>query len=277
MIWGLLLVGAVFGLVVGYLVLTRKPKHPYLAISEYWVYLPGDQMPPQDRLLDRIVGKNPYRKPGVDPIGPAEGLVLSDVRLHIALVLRRKNPHVFRPDLFEDVDVQKEHLERLADSQSLVKLRYVSEEPLADKRHLQFLVHAADAMAELGDSKLIYDSTGRRLFLKEELEALLRENPDATRVPLHVRAIWKETAASCCAETRGLRKIGLNEIRTGAMEPDEKVLVTQLMELAVDELWATGTMPEDVEVEAYGDQFKLIFAPPVEEYVPARILRVQSA
>src|SRR5471030_3227986 len=107
----LLLFGVfVLGLVIGYAILWRTHQTGYLASAEYWVYLPEAEMPEQNLLLERIVGRNPYSKRGFTPIGTEEGLILSDVRLHIAHVLRSKNPHVFRPDLFEDIDIDADQI-----------------------------------------------------------------------------------------------------------------------------------------------------------------------
>lgn len=273
----LFVIAILVGLVIGYTIVSRRGRTRYLASTEYWVYIPGEKMPPQEQLLDQVVGQNPYKKAGRSPVGPAEGLVLSDIRLHIALVLRRKNSHVFRPDLFEEIVVTEDHMKALAASNAMVKLRYISEEPLKDKRHLQFLIHAADAMATIADSKLIYDSTARRLITKEELEAILRKEVDATRPDAHVSVTWKDRPSECFAETHGLRKIGLDELRTGPMEADEKVLVLYVMDLAIERLWGMAYLPQEVEVEAYGDTFKLLLSEPKDGYALTRILRVQLA
>src|ERR1044072_845222 len=130
-----LLVGLLLGMVLGWLfVQRRQQKSSFLSTNEYWVYLPGKEMPNQTEVMSRLIGDNPYRQGGKNPIGPREGLLLSDIRLHLALVLRSKNPHVFRPDLFDEyVDPTSEILERLANSESLVKVRYISEQPLNDR------------------------------------------------------------------------------------------------------------------------------------------------
>jgi hypothetical protein len=263
--------------VVGYTFISRRGRTKYLAAAEYWVYIPGEVMPAQEALLDRVVGKNPYKKGGRSPIGPAEGLVLSDIRLHMALVLRKRNPHIFRPDLFEDVDVTNEQLQAMAGSNAIVKLRYISEEPLPDKRHLQFLIHAADAMAEITGSALIYDQTAQRLFTKTEMSELLAKDLDATTPQCHVNILWREKVTECTAETHGLRKIGLDELRTGPMEADEQFLVLQVMDLAVERLWNMTYLPQEVEVEAYDDTFRILLSPPDKGVSTARILRMQAA
>jgi hypothetical protein len=273
----LVFLGFVFGLVAGYTIIARRSKTKYLAAAEYWVYIPGEEMPAQEKLLDRIVGKNPYKKGGRSPIGPPEGLVFSDIRLHMALVLRKRNAHIFRPDLFEEVDLTADQLKTMADCNAIIKLRYISEEPLPDKRHLQFLIHAADAMAEIADSCLIYDQTAQRLYSKDELAELLAKDLDATRPQCHVNILWRDKVTGCYAETFGLRKIGLDELRTGVMERDEQFLVMQVMDLAIERLWSMTYLPQEVEVEAYDDTFRILLSPPAEGVAKARILRMQAA
>lgn len=271
-----ILVGVVLLLMASYFLLQRSKSSRFLAAAEYWVYLPGVQMPSQDAMLTRMVGKNPYSQRGRDPIGQSEGIILSDVRLHIALVLRSKNPHVFRPDLFDHVEANAEQLQDLADAKSLVKLRYISEEPLTDKRHIQFLIHAADAMAEIGHSRLIYDAISEKLFTKSELEAELSRSVDATGSDLHVRPLWTEETGECRARTLGLRKIGVEELRTGPMEADEQVLITQVIGQAVEQIWSLSSIPESVEVDAFDDKFRLVFTKSKDGFADIRILRMQA-
>lgn len=273
----LLFLGFVAGLVIGYSVITRRAKPKFLATAEYWVYLPGDSMPPQDRVMDRMLAGNPHSKRGQSPIGKNEGLVFSDVRLHIALVLRKRNPHVFRPDLFEDhIEPSATDLQALSEAQSLVKVRYVSEEPLPDKRHLQFLLHAADAYAALGEGRIVYDVMAERLIPIEELQATLTENFDATGPELHVRTVWKRTATGGVAQTRGLAKIGFHELATSEMEADERWLVKTVLDEAVKEIWQAPSMPASVEVSAYDDRFRILVQEAKDRLATVRIQRVQA-
>jgi hypothetical protein len=272
----IVLLAVVAALMIGYLVLHRRDQSKYLASAEYWVYLPGDKMPSQDAMLTRMVGKNPYSQRGQSPIGQSEGIILSDIRLHIALILRSKNPHVFRPDLFDNIAIDAEQLAALSESHSIVKLRYISELLLSDKRHLQFLIHAADAMAEIGNSRLIYDTVAQRIFTKEELAKELAESVDATRSSLHVRTLWKGTADERHAETLGLKKMGLEELRTGPMEADEQVLIDHVLEPAIEHIWLANRVPTELEVEAFDDPFKVLFTPKKDGFVDVRILRIQN-
>jgi len=210
----------------------------------------------------------------MSPIGTSEGLVFSDVRLHAALVLRSKNPHIFRPDQFdENIKPSQESLDALRESKSLLKLRYASDIPLKDKRHLQFLVHAADAMAELGNGKIIFDVKARKLITREELMQVLKENFDATICSLHTDVIWKKSGRGGTVETRGLNKIGVAELKSGELELDQRVIATTVMTEAVKSLWDLGTLPETLEVKSFDDTFSIL----VEDGMAnVRILRVQE-
>jgi hypothetical protein len=275
----LFLAAFVVGMVLGFTIFSRKAKPtPYLAAAEYWVYLPGETMPSQDEVMTRMVAQNPYSRRGQSPIGPSEGLIFSDVRLHIALVLRKRNPHAFRPDLFEShVEPTADDLRALAEANSFVKLRYLSEEPLKGRQHLQFLLHAADAYAALGESALIYDQTCERLVAREELAALLTQNFDVTLPALHTRVVWAREGDAGHAETRGLRKIGHPELVTASVDADQRILVAHVMEAVVERLWGEPTLPEKVEVDAFDDRFRVLIESGRDQKAMARILRVQAA
>lgn len=274
---GLALLGVLSAIVLVYVVLSRTHQSKYLALAEYWVYLPGDKMPLQDDIMSLMVQQNPYTRRGLSPIGPKEGLVFSDIRLHIALVLRSKNPHIFRPDQFEEhIRTTPALLEALQNAKSLVKLRYVSDIPLEDKRHLQFLVHAADATAELGGGSVIFDVKAERLISREELRSELRENFNATECQLHTTILWRRSPRGGVAETRGLIKIGVTELRTGEMEPDERVIGTSVLTETLKCVWDCGALPESVEVNCYDDTFKVEFEKIKDNIAIVKILRVQA-
>lgn len=265
------------GIAIGYFLTSRQKKEPYFAGAEYWVFLHDPKMPDQNALMTAMISQNPYCRKGESPIGPPEGLIFSDVRLHIALVLRSKNPHAFRPYIFEEVDeMPREMLDGLEECQALVKLRYVSEEPLKDKRHLQFLLHAADALARLAGSQVIYDHTCAVLYSPEQLADILAAHFDATVSELHVRTRWAPHATGGHLETKGMVKIGLPEIKTDALEADQQLLGRAVLEEAIAKTWEKAAIPDPWEVEAYGDRFQLLPARPKNRTTQVRILRVQS-
>gem|GEM_PF-5880495 len=67
---------------------SRRPK--FFARAEYWVYVPGTKLPKQDELMTRMVAENPLHRLGKPPIGAREGLLFSDIRLHLAMAIRSK-------------------------------------------------------------------------------------------------------------------------------------------------------------------------------------------
>lgn len=275
---GFLLLGLVIGMVFGWLIVqNRQKKTQFLSTNEYWVYLPGDQMPDQTQVMTRLMGENPYKQGGRSPIGPKEGLLLSDIRLHLALVLRRKNPHVFRPDLFDEtVEPTAEILERLGGCESLVKVRYISEQPLNDRSSVQMLPHLADTVAELGNGIVIYDCIKEELYTREAFQSVLAEHLDLNQADIQVRQVWRRGDQGGWAETRGMRKIGLPELATERMEADERVLVSEVLSEAAKSLWDAGDLPEKVSVSTFGDEFQIVVSPPKERVANVKILRVQT-
>ncbi|HEY0867540.1 MAG TPA: hypothetical protein VGE01_09180 [Fimbriimonas sp.] len=263
-------------LVLGYLLLNRRSASTYHASAEYWVYLPGEQLPDQNEVMTRMVAQNPYAQKGRSPIGPSEGILFSDVRLHIAIVRRSQNAHVFRPDLFADVDVEAEDLKALDDALSFVKVRYTSDDPLPDKRHLQFLMHAADAFAELGKGTLVFDRIAETMYPREAFRRILQTNVDVTGPDLHLRHVWKPEPHGGSVETRGFLKIGLKELRTETVEADEAMLVTAVMEGVSASIWNAMAAPESVEVEAFEDRFTAFLERTSTDHIPVRILRIQA-
>jgi hypothetical protein len=229
------------------------------------------------KLLERLVGDNPYSKRGVSPVGPSEGLIMSDIRFHHALVLRSKNAHVFRPDLFSTaVQATNENLGELAECRAMIKLRYVSEEPLKDRRHLQFLTHAADATAALTNSNLIFDSIGERLYTKQEFEDLLRAEPQATSADQHLRVVWFPNLNDGHAATLGLRKIGVRELITAPVSGDERWIATEVLGQAAVKLWENPEVLDDLSAEVYSDTFQVVPTDVNDDQVTVRILRVQA-
>jgi hypothetical protein len=254
-----------------------KKKRKYFAACEYWVYLPQEVMPDQDALMKRMVGDNPHARGGASPITAKEGLLFSDIRLHLGMVLRAKNPHVFRPDLFhQPAEPTPEILEALASSKAIVKIRYVSEEPLPDSRHLQFLPHMADAVADLGQGLAVYDVVAERLFTCADFHELLQRNSDLTGFDNHVQTLWEKDLASGHAFTKGMIKKGLPELETDDSHLDQRVLVLEVLNEAAKSVWETGDLPKELDLDAFHDQFKIEITPAKTGPYRVRILRMMS-
>lgn len=255
--------------------LFAQKKRKYFAACEYWVYLPGEDMPNQDDIMTRMVARNPYGKGGRSAIGPREGMMFADVRLHIAQVLRSKNPHVFRPDLFrETVEPSAAVLQRLAASHSLVKARFIAVEPLSDDKHLQFMPHLADALSFLGKGLAVYDVVSENLLTAEEFSGLMAADVDAARFDVHVRVVWEKGLHSGHSETKGLIKKGLPELLTEEAHLDQRVLVNEVMEQAARRIWGMEEPPREMELAAYEDQFRLDISPARSGPYRVRIMRL---
>lgn len=270
MIWFLL--GILVGLAAGYaFVRRRRQDERFLSTNEYWVYLPTDRGPNQALLMKNLLSRS-------GPVTQREGLLFSDIRLHVALVLKSKNPHVFRPDLFEaHIEPTAEMLSILAEATSLVKVRYISERPLLDLASVQLLPHLALAVADDGEGRLIYDCVKEELSTVESFRAMVKRDSDLTKGVDQVRAIWKVAEVGGWGETRGLRKIGLPELTTAPMEADERVLVTDLLELAAAKLWGARARLDSVRVDLFGDEFEIVTSPARNQRSAVRILRIQTS
>lgn len=266
------LIGFLAALVVVWVLRSAARRRSYLAACEYWVYLPGETLPPQDEVMTRMLRDTPGA-----PIGPKEGRLFSDVRLHAALILRSKNPHVFRPDLFgEEVEPSKDLLTRLAEARSLAKVRFVSEQPLTDRLHLRFIPAMAGAMAHLGGGLVLFDAVCEKLLPAEELNAAIEGGADLEGADWQTRVLWRSTTDGGRAETRGLVKVGLREIVTNDAPADHQVLVTQVLEEVVRRLWTEGAFPPEMSVVCYDDEFKITFLKDSPGPVKVRIQRVSG-
>lgn len=271
---GYLIIG-LFVLAAGGVILWgRRNKRPrYLARTEYWVYIPGTKLPPQDVLMNRMVAENPHHRRGKPPIGAREGLLFSDVRLHLGIATRAKNPHIFRPDLFEiDVSVTPEILEGLAASHGMVKVRYISEEPLRDTRHLQFLPHMVEAVCALADGQAVFDPVQEKLWSASAFREALAENPNWERCDAHVRTTWTAEEIGGRARTHGMVKVGLADLESDPSPLDHETLVCELIDEAAARLFRSaidGSLPIDVpvsmEIERYDDTFLLDLDPQAEK------------
>lgn len=238
-----------------------RPK-PYFAHAEYWVYLPGEEMPNQDQIMDRMMNGNPHRVDGKFPITKNEALLFSDIRLHIALVLRAKNAHVFRPDLFDEhVEPTVELLEGLSASASFVKLRFISEDPLPDHRHITFLAHAADAVASLAQGNVVYDVVAERLYTAQEFYEAIDRVGDVSQPDFQTQVVWSRNNSGGIAETRGLVKAGLPELATEPMNADQRVLVTAILEQAIREVWNLQALPASLDMTYYDDDYRAEIKP----------------
>ncbi|HRF60001.1 MAG TPA: hypothetical protein PLH94_08820 [Fimbriimonadaceae bacterium] len=246
---------------------SRRPK--FFARAEYWVYVPGTKLPKQDELMTRMVAENPLHRLGKPPIGAREGLLFSDIRLHLAMAIRSKNPHIFRPDLFDtEVTVTPEVLAGLAASHGMVKVRYVSEVPLKDLRHLQFLPHMAEAVSALADGQVVFDPVQEKLWTAEAFRDALATQPNWERFDAHARTIWVSDDVGGRAKTLGMSSIGLADLESDPSPLDHETLVLELVEEAASRLFAMALeggspigIPATIEIERYDDTFLLDLTP----------------
>jgi hypothetical protein len=252
----------------------NRPKG-FLARVDYWVYLPGEEMPGQEEIMHRMLAANPYAIRGVSPIGTAEAVYFSDVRVDFSLVRKDRNPRIFRSAVFpESLDPGLAQLSQVEESCALIKISFVSEQPVGDTRHTGFCVHAADAVAELAHGSVIYDRVAERLWTRPELAEALNRDFKGQDSDLHVATRWFGAAEGGWVETRGLRKIGLAEMKTAHMERDQQVLIRAVVELAVEKVWSAVKLDDEIMVTLFDDEFKVVSGKRGAEFNDVRILRL---
>lgn len=248
------------GALIAWRILTGKREPGYLAIAEYWIYTPSEKMPDQTAIMERVMRGNPHNRPGRPAITQREGLLFSDIRLHLGLAKRAKNPHIFRPDVFEEnAEPNRDILGGLSTAASMIKVRYISESKLPDTRHLVFLPHVADAVADLSKGTVVFDHVTEIFWTAEQFRAELSKDVMVDRPELHCRVVWKRDDEGAYAQTLGLRKVGMPEIRTEPQEDDVQVLIQSLLlrlaHLLIRAPWQEGPY----KFAEYGDEFILAF------------------
>jgi hypothetical protein len=256
----------------------KKPlRPPYFAHCEYWVYLPKAKFPPQAALMTRLTHLHPFDRSLPPAIGAPEAMLFSDIRLHMALVLREKNAHVFRPDLFEDhIEPTAEILEALAIAEAFVKIRYASEEPLRDDRHLHLLPYLAECAAGLTRGTVVFDAVSDELLPIETLRARLQQFGRADQPTFHLRTLWLKSARGGMGATRGLVKIGLPELQTPESSNDHQVVIREVLEAAAVKLWETRELPDELTVTAFDDEFAINLSYQKKGPATASIHRIHS-
>ena len=274
------LLGFAAALAVTWMIRRVLTRRKYLAACEYWIYLPEERMPAQDALMQAMLGafwgERGSTLPAL-PVTPAEGRLLSDVRLHVGLVLRSKNPHVFRPDLFGDgVVPTPELLAALSNAKALAKIRYVSEVKLSDRSLLTLVPAMAGTMAHLAGSEAVFDAVSEHLQPASELSEALKDRKQLDTPEWNARILWCPHTEGGHAETRGLVKVGLPEIATHETPADARVLVCSVLEAVVAKVWEMEQLPPELEVDAFSDTFKVTLTAEGRGPFKARVHRVHT-
>jgi hypothetical protein len=221
--------------------------------AEYWVFGIASRLPPDEAIIKKIAELVP---PGAT-VASNEGLLLTDIRLKMATVLRSKNPHSFRPDLFEeDVTMEPETLEALTSATSFIRIQYISTAPLRDAAHLRFLPYLAAALGQMTRGRAIYDPISQAIWSADEFMDKIKADPLIQSPSFHVQARWYETVNECRAYTLGLEKVGLPEWSVGPVECDEKTIILQVMQAAAEQALEGQEPP--YEHEEFGDTFVIV-------------------
>lgn len=252
-----LLLGLFFGILT-YRIVTGRRRPDRLTLAEYWVYVEEPRVPKIEAVMTRMVSENPHTKPGSPCISNREGMLFTDLRLHYAAVLKSKNPHAFRPDLFSvSTEPTAEVLERLADCPGFLKCRYQCETLLKDQRHLTFLPHMADAFSDLAKGHVVYDPISEEIMTREEFKERISSAKNLESPLFHLRIVWERAEEGWRAVTKGLMKVGRSEWASSLQEQDQEVLVAGLFTKAAHQVFRKPETDWPLELEEYGDTFAL--------------------
>lgn len=241
------LVLAVIAIGIG-IFLTRH-RNRLLLNAEYWVYCQAEKLPDQTQMMERVVGRS-------DKIGPAEGLLFSDIRLHVSLVTKAKNPHLFDPTAL-DPELQEsfEFVTDVLNQTSIIRVRFTSNELMKDKRHLRLLPHLAFAYTGLTDAKWIYDKSQQKLYGIEEFAKYIETNLD--KAWSQVRIGKTDDGA---LKVYGIEKIGIPPFQTDRLDVDQFQLVEEVLRSFVEQCWRANRL-DTTPIEAHGDKFEFQFEP----------------
>lgn len=267
--WILLGLAALLAVVVARRFLFGRKERQWWMHCEYWVYSQAEALPVQSALLRTTVQRNPHNKPGAPIITQREGLLFSDIRLHLALALRRRNPSAFRPDLAEGFAAPTpEALARLAECTAFCKARYASERRLKHNGHLILLPHIAGALATLTKGSLVVDVVAGQIFTAEEFAEKLARQPRPESPSFHLRVAWEGGRALA----RGMRKVGLADWVTEPQDADHEVLAQALLVKAAHHAFRTGDDSSPQDISMHGAEFTLI--PTTRFHEGARIVKI---
>lgn len=246
---------------------SSKPK--YLAVIEYWVYTSGSN----SANIAGAVAK--LTRSGV--LTPAEAALASDIRLYASTICRSHNPQLFRPDLLSDpIEPTAEQLQALAQSDTIVKLRYLSETPLSDLRHVGFLPRLAVDVAKAKGAEVVLDNVSEKLYSTVELEASLLDGDERYSPGEHVQTYWLAAPDGGKAVTRGLLKAGIRELETPDTRSDYRNLAVEVLRRAAEKLWLGEANPNLIHVSCYDDLFVVRVKPAKHGASIARIMRLHA-
>lgn len=237
-------------------------------VCEFWVYLGQDGIPTQDDAMKMVLSR-----PGITK---TEGMLMSDIRLHIGLVKKDKNPHAFRPDvLADDLEITPERLSALAQAKSFVRVRFLSDTPLFDSPHIALTLQLAACYSALGGGTAVFDQVAQKLYTAEEFEEFALHH--AKEATAHTKVTWTAETEVGFGKTRGLNKIGLPDLITAPTPLDMRNLVEQVLQEAIAAYWKSASLESPLEIEFYGDTISVEVNPSGGSPREVRIFRSRKA
>lgn len=232
-------------------------KGRYLAHVEYWVLSPGTKLPDLTETMAAVM-QHPS-------ITPSEGLLFSDVRFKIGLILAEKNKNA---ELLTRLDYR----DAFARAGSAIRVQYTSETKLDNLKHLRLCMHVASAIAKQVGALSILDVVADRLWTVREFEGTLVSAGQSSAIETHVKIIEQD---DCSFKVNGLQKVGVPDLHTLPVERDKLLIARRILDQYAEKSWEAMT-PNSEPIEEYGDQFLLLRVPTKPGIESARLLRRQA-
>lgn len=220
-----------------------------------WVFFESGAVPDRTETLVKMAEYRPA-------LTQWESRFSTDIRLDIGLAARAVNPHVFRPDLLrDDVPVTAEILTGLGRAQQMLRVRFISKEPVEGQDHLHYLNRLTLAYASLLGASVIFDAGAERLWDPAEFEHKCAEVGNLRRWEVNARTIWSDEGPGASVRTCGLVKLGAQEWKTDIVHRDMQILVTETMDIALEKAFEAPEIlaQSELEIEAHGVPVKLRF------------------
>lgn len=243
----------------------RRPVRKRQGIlHEFWIWTPEEALPPQPQIQRRLNQGNPHNQGRI--LAVTQGDMLrwwGDVRLHVGMSLRSKNPHIFEPRFFSDESEIPEEAERaMATAKGLITVRFTTDDPMPNRDYLHFLTHLTDSIADLSKAELIYDREGMRFWPGMRWKTgMMRDNArqDFDKL-VWVHAV--EEPSGWWLHTHGLRKYGLPDLEMTEVATIQRTVCTDILrDLAQGAIEHPDDALSDGTIQAYGRDHHFVLIP----------------
>lgn len=237
---------------------TKSPNAKRTATRiEFWLYTNAD-VPDQERVMQLLMrGSSRLR-----PLDQPSAVLMSDIRVSVDMVRRERNAHAFQPERIDDYLVHdQEAVEKIHECQNMIRVRFISEEPVADTRYLKFTPYLAHAYGEISEVVAVVDLIGGAIFSWDQFSNWVSSATDLTQPVHHVRVDWTRQPEGGIARTHGQVKMGCRELVSHIAPIDQQVILEEVLLDLAKERWSDDGPSGKTLVQTPYDQFLCELSP----------------